>query len=167
MIVLCLFLCIACFFDYRKARIPNWLPVLIYAAGGCRGLVLHGLAETVPGIIAGIGWILLLYPLFRIGVLGAGDIKLYGACAIYFSFLGFCKFFIISMLFAAMISLFKIIYEQNGLERMKYFFEYVEDVCRNHAFKLYFRNESDRVAAGICMSGPTLLAALLFLGGVC
>jgi len=122
--------------------------------------------QTVYSIFLGAAVCLILYPLFKIGALGAGDIKLYGASTIYFSFDLFLKFFLLSMVLAALVSLIKLIRDQNGVERLKYFVAYLAEVFRRGEFQLYFENEAQRNSASICLAGPMLLSLLLCLGGV-
>lgn len=73
-------LLLAALWDLRSRRIPNWL-VIVLASGG---LIFSMLAlPPVRGIAHGSGGILiglvLWMPLYAIGVLGAGDVKLFAA----------------------------------------------------------------------------------------
>jgi prepilin peptidase CpaA len=69
----------ACVFDASTRRIPNVLTI----AGGLFGLAFH----VVTGGIGGAGWslaglgvgFLLFFPLFALGGMGAGDVKLMAA----------------------------------------------------------------------------------------
>jgi prepilin peptidase CpaA len=70
---------IACVFDLRSQRLPNWLTLGAAAAG----LAFHGfmrggpaMLESVAGLAVGFG---LFFPLFVLGGMGAGDVKLMAA----------------------------------------------------------------------------------------
>ncbi len=71
--------------DYKTHRIPNWL--LIPALG--LALILHTMDSGIYGLIASAGGLALglalLLPLYVIGGMGAGDVKLLGVVG---SFLG-------------------------------------------------------------------------------
>ena len=166
MVVLCAGLMIACYFDYQKSRIPNLLVIPLFLAGMGECLFRQGAAEGFFFCGRGICVMLLLYPLFKIGVLGAGDIKLYGVCAGYIPGKSFLYFFFVSMLIAAIFSLIKLIKESNVLERVSYLCQYIGDVVRTGAFGLYMENERERKRCGICMAGPILFSVCLYLGGV-
>jgi prepilin peptidase CpaA len=70
---------VACWFDVRTQRIPNWLTFPAAVVGLLAATMAHGGAGTVSS--AG-GWavgLLLFFPLFALKGLGAGDVKLLAA----------------------------------------------------------------------------------------
>lgn len=163
--MLCGFLAAACCWDYKIRRIPNFLIGLMAIAGaglqwlqgGSQGMLCYaGKALAVAGF---------LYPLFRIGALGAGDIKLYGAAAGYLPFSKVFPFLFFSLLVAAFFSFLKMLTQRYFAERMKYFFSYLAEVAASGSWKLYLENERERAAAGICLAGPALISVILYLGG--
>ena len=70
---------VACLFDLRTRRIPNALT--LGAAGA--GLVFHAVTGGGSGAVGSLGGCLLgaglFFPLFVLGGMGAGDVKLAGA----------------------------------------------------------------------------------------
>jgi len=162
----CFLLAVACIYDYRKGRIPNWLLLIMLVVGWGYS----GLTDGIPGILlyplecAGV--MALFYPLFKIGVLGAGDVKLYGICAGYLPEDKFLLFLFLSLLIAAIISLIKMMKESNAVERIFYLCEYVVEVVHSGNFRLYMENAKERKAAGICLAGPIFCSVLLYMGGV-
>lgn len=165
MAVLCIFLAIACVFDYGKGRIPNGLAALAGAAGAAGSFLETG-PGGIPGYLARAGGIMLLmYPFFRIGVLGAGDVKLFGVAAGYYPIDKIFSFLFFSMLIAAIFSVIRVVRERNARERLQYFCEYCGDVIRSGNWRLYF-GETDAKFTGICLSGPVLFSTLLYWGGV-
>lgn len=166
MVLLCVGLTVACYFDYKRSRIPNWLIIILLLAGIGEKLLTEGVAEG--GFFCGRGCVVvfLLYPLFKIGGLGAGDIKLYGVCAGYLSWNKFLYFFFVSLLVAAFFSIIKLIRENNIIERVTYLCQYVADVTKMGAFGLYIENEKERKRCGICMAGPVLVSVVLHMGGI-
>lgn len=166
MTVLCFFLVIACLCDYGKGKIPNWLIGIMFAVGLGYGAVWEGIRGAAFFPMKGTAVILLLYPLFKIGALGAGDVKLYGICAGYLPHDKFLFFFFLSLLLAAMISLIKMIKECNAIERFSYLCEYLISVLQNRKFHFYFEDKKEQKHAGICLAGPILGSILLYMGGI-
>ena len=166
MAVLCVLLVVACFYDYRKRRIPNLLLLIMYAVGWVYRSLDIGAAGLFLFPAESVGVMLLMYPLFKIGILGAGDIKLYGICAGYLPSDKFLYFLFFSMLIAVIFSLFKMLKESNAIDRLFYLCEYVLDVAQTGNFRPYFTDEKERGAASICLAGPVLCSVLLYWGGV-
>lgn len=166
MAVLCLFLVIACVFDYLQNRIPNRLLLLLFLTG----VGWNGIWKNIPAMLfffAGTVLVMLLmYPLFRLGCIGAGDVKLLGICAGYLPFGKILYFLFFSLLTAAIFSLIKLIKEHNVKERLYYLWAYLAEVLHSRQWRLYMDNEKERRAAGICLSGPILISVLMHIGGI-
>lgn len=159
--VLCFLLTAACGFDYGKRKIPNWLILL---------LLLHGLSFRIRQSGAGgiaeilgsaVVLVLLLYPLYKIGTLGAGDVKLFGVVAGYLPFGKIFSFLFISLLIAAVFSAVKMLQKRNFRERLSVFAGYIRTVA-DGGIQAYPASKADTV----CLSGPVLLSLFLYLGGV-
>ena len=134
---LCVFLAAACGYDYRQRRIPNYVILGMTIAG--IGWRMYD--ERAPGALWYLGQAVLvmavLYPFFKTGGLGAGDVKLMGVTAGYLPAEKILGFLFCSLLVAAMISLAKI-----------------------------WKRDGKRRGGAVCLSGPVLVSVLLFLGGV-
>lgn len=166
MAVLCLLLAVACCFDYRYKKIPNFLIALMVVSGvGWRFSQEGALAAVSCAGTAALA-MCLFYPLFKVGAVGAGDVKLLGVAAGYFPFKKILVFLFLSLLIAAAVSLVKMIRKGYFLERMGYLWEYIKDVAGSGRWKLYLKNGQDKGAVGICLSGPVLVSVLLYMGGV-
>lgn len=166
MTVLIVILCAICFYDYQRQKIPNFLVVCIVIAGLGRNACHEGFFGAGEYLIVGAVVVLLLYPLFRIGGLGAGDVKLMGACAGFFPGDKILTFLFISLLISAIFSIIRLFRERNARERAKYFCNYCMAVARKGRWSLYRPTAEDKAIRGICMSGPILCSVLLKLGGV-
>lgn len=164
MAVLCLYTTAACIFDYCRRRIPNILLAAMMTTGilfrwrqlGMCGIFLY-VFQT--GIV-----IAALYPFFRVGALGAGDVKLFGVAAGYLPFQKIFRFLFVSMLIAAIISLFRLIHDRQLRNRMVLFLSYVQLVAAKRTLLPYPAEKSGRDK--ICLSGPVLLCLILYLGGI-
>lgn len=166
MIGLFIMLCLICLVDYKRQKIPNLYTAMILMAGLGRGLYQGGVFGAGEYLLVLAVVTFLLYPLFRIGGLGAGDVKLLCTCAGYFPVDKVFSFLFISMLMSAMFSIVKLFRERNVQDRAIYFVNYCADVVKNGRWRLYMPQKGDKKLSGICMSGPILCSVLLRLGGV-
>lgn len=165
MAVLCAFLTAACGFDYYRKRIPNWLIAVTAAAGfwfrcgreGAGGILAYG-GESLLVMT-------LLIPLFKIGALGAGDVKLFGVTAGYLPFGKIFIFSFVSMLIAAIISLFKLLGKRCLRERLGTLLAYLRETADSGVVRAYPAARGHKEAS-VCLSGPVFLSILLFLGGI-
>ena len=98
--------------------------------------------------------------------MGAGDVKLLGVCAGYFSGEKVLCFLFFALLFAAVFALCKMYLARNLWDRLCYLGEYVWDVVRCGRWKAYFAEERAHPGSGICMAGPVFCSVLLYIGGV-
>lgn len=165
MAVLCVLLGAACGYDYRRSRIPNYLIVLmsVFGAGYC--FQMGGLTEMLCYFGKAVVIMLLLFPFFRIGTIGAGDIKLLGVTAGYLPFEKILIFLFVSLLIAAVISLIKMCKNGQFMKRLQYLWEYLTNVVQSGRWRLYPEKEN-RQSSVICLSGPVLLSLLLYVGGI-
>lgn len=166
MTVLCASLFVVCLFDYRKGKIPNLSVLAVLAAGVGRSVFFCGLKGLGVYLLVAVAALLFLYPFFRIGGLGAGDVKLLSVCAGYFPVCRICYFLFFSMLISVLFSIVKLYREHGARERVAYFCEYCAAVARSGKWRLYLPEKNARKFTGICMSGPILCSVLLGLGGV-
>lgn len=167
MTALCLFLMSAVYYDYSRGKIPNPLLVVMLLVGAGQSFWSGGAAGGGAFLAATMIVTALLYPLFMIGTVGAGDVKLLGICAGYFPWNKILYFLFFSMLVAAIFSLIKLWKMKNAKERFLYLGEYLMEVAQTKKWRLYMENERElKAAAGLCMSGPIFVSALLYMGGV-
>ncbi len=166
MAALCILLTAACSYDYRRKRIPNFLIAFMAVLGVGWRFWESGVYGALSYLGEAVLIMCLLYPFFKIGSIGAGDVKLLGVSAGYLPGSRILMFLFVSLLISAMISLFKMWMESNMRERLRYLFAYLADVARSGSWHLYLENEREKQAVGICLSGPVLLSVLLYWGGV-
>lgn len=166
MAVFWLLLLAVCLCDYRRRRIPNLLVFLLGVLGLCHCVWSAGAAggAVYPArcLLSGM----CAYPLYRIGAFGAGDVKLFAVCSGCLAGAEILWFFFYSLLFAAIISVYKMFREGNGAERLRYFADYVVSCALAGRFLLYMEGREEKRRAGVCLSGPIALSMLLHLGGI-
>lgn len=104
-----------------------------------------------------------LYGLFMLGMLGAGDVKLCGMSVLFLDGKQSVLFLAAGFLTAGAVSLGKMIFCGNLRERISYFCSYVADILRTGKVGLYFREELSMVEknAVVHLAGP-MLAGWLF-----
>lgn len=104
-----------------------------------------------------------LYGLFMLGMLGAGDVKLCGMSVLFLDWKQSVLFLTAGFLTAGAVSLGKMLFCGNLRERMSYFCSYVADILRTGKVGLYFREELSAAEknAVVHLAGP-MLAGWLF-----
>ena len=116
-------------------RIPNGFVLLGTVTGVMASfLSSRGLLDTLTSMLIAF---LLMYPLYMIGALGAGDVKLF---ILIGSFCTAGEFMVIlagAFVIGAGFSIVKLVAEKNAIERFQYFFSYLSDILRTGQWKIY------------------------------
>ena len=75
-------LVVASVWDIRSRRIPNWLVIALVVLGVCYSALVQSFVAGVPRALLGmvIGFALWI-PFYALGMLGAGDVKLFAAAS--------------------------------------------------------------------------------------
>ena len=160
------FLLVACYQDYREGKIRNWLICAGLIWGICQQCVLNGQAGVLDFAEGLLGVLLITYPLFKLGMIGAGDVKLFAVCAGSLGIKRGMIFLGCTFLTAAIISLIKMFYHRNFLQRFRYFFRYVEQSVAAKQLFLYGTEGDKEPEIHIPLAGPACLSILLCLGGL-
>lgn len=168
--LLILLLIVSVIMDFKYDRIPNGIIVFGTVIGiffrfvenGWHGIYSAGLAILISFCI--------LYPLFCIGGIGAGDVKLLLMTGSFFSADMQLRVIMISFIIGALLSIEKMISEDNFKERMQYLFSYLMDVLRTGQWKLYGENpctDSHKYKSNkIHFALPIFFSVMLGLGGI-
>lgn len=153
----------ACFFDCRKDKIPNALILagLILACG------YQAAQNSIGPMCVRTALVLILfYPLYMLGALGAGDVKLYCMSAAYLAGKDCLIFFSLSLVLSAAAALLKMLFLKNLRERIHYFCSYAIDVAKKGKLLLYHNhkeNMSEKRKHSLHMTAPMLLGYVLYL----
>lgn len=166
MIGLILGLLAACFFDYSQRRIPNRLLLLLLLWGSACAWQQGKLVYLVKYLSLAAVIIFLLFPFFRLGMIGAGDVKLLGLCAPFFPSDHILNFLFVTMAVSAVFSLLHMLCLKNIRERFAYLLQYVMQCSEEKHWMPYYRKEENKSGATICMAGPILIGVLLCWGGI-
>lgn len=121
--------------DLKTDRIPNGFILLGIACGIACSLIS---GRALPGILASVfSAFLLMYPLYKIGAFGAGDVKLFVLIGSFQNIGEATAILAGAFVIGAGFSLVKLAVEQNGRERLQYFFSYLREICRTGHWKVY------------------------------
>ncbi len=122
---------------------------------------LYGIAYWFSGVMIPIA---ILYALFLLGMLGAGDIKLISVIG------GFCgvscciKVFVFALFAGGILSFFKCIRHGYLLSRLQYFTAYFSDILRGRTIKAYYIRKRDGDAVVIPFSAAIGIGFLAAYG---
>ena len=144
--LLLLLLFLAALADLKTNCIPNGFLAVGMAIGMAGSLVYGpGIADSALSVSLAF---LLLFPLFKIGALGAGDIKALMMAGSFLTVKDFLAVLAAAFVTGAVFSLAKLFTEHNGKERMLYLLSYVSDVIRNGQWRLYGEDPGDGMSGG-------------------
>lgn len=154
--------------DLKTDRIPNGFILIGIGAGVlCSILSGQSLSAVVPSVFLAF---LLLYPLYQIGALGAGDVKLFVMIGCFYTAREMLYILAGAFVIGAVFSACKLIAERNGRESFRYFFSYLHEVWKSGRFKLY-GEERKRDYHTYCKNKihfavPILFSAVCRMGGL-
>lgn len=166
--LLLLLLFLAVMADLKTDRIPNGF-IVIGITTGLAGSHWYGpgLSSSAASMFLAF---LLMYPLFKIGTLGAGDIKTLIMTGCFMSVREYLSVLAAAFMVGAVICAFKLLAEHNGRERLTYLYSYISEVIRSGHWKLYGDNlKQDPVLYRrnkIHFTIPVLFGAALRIGGL-
>lgn len=153
----------AVFYDVRQERVPNGLILagMVLTAG--QAVILGRLSEWLFGM--GIP-ILLLFPLFWIRGLGAGDIKLLSVIGSFSGWKVSCSIILAAFFAGFVLSVYKILRYHQFFIRMRYLAHYISKCKKENQITPYYRKEEGSQKERIHFTVPILFAYLLYLGGI-
>ena len=156
--------------DFKRDRIYNgWILFGILA-----GLFFHmqegGWYSVCSAVIPMLIPFVLLYLIYKIGGLGAGDIKLFMASGSFLKTEQLFRVIAVSFIIAALFSLMKMISEKNGKERMRYLLSYLLETCKTREWRLYdeicIQDTHTYKSNKIHFALPICISVMLGLGGL-
>ena len=157
--------------DISSDRIPNLLLAGIFLLRIVLTVCLYDAGSSVSGyllesIFYSIIPVLVLYPFFKIGTIGAGDIKLMAICSIGIKTP--IVFLLLIFLFGSFLSLYKMIRNKNLIMRFSYFKNYLFECVRTGTVSPYFpdlneqKNKKIIVHMSVAVLFSVIATALFF-----
>ena len=165
MALLCGLLLVASIFDYRTRKIPNLIPLGLLVTGFCLSYIHGGMEKLAIYFVTVIFVTAIFYPVFMIGGMGAGDVKLFGVSAGFFPTDRIIWFIFVALMIGAVIAVLRMIRWGDARERMGYCFRYFGDCLRTGRWTFY-KQWNGESHTGICLAGPLFFSALLYIGGL-
>lgn len=109
--------------DFRNRKIPNWMTVILLVSGVILNTIMlgfHGLLLSILGMTIGATNLILWW----LGMLGAGDVKLYMAIGSCLGWKNWITAFILSIWIGGIASAIIMLIRRNCKERMTYLLNY-------------------------------------------
>lgn len=141
-----LFLLLSAYRDWKEYRIANKLILTGWSLGCVYNLWSGGWYSLGNGILSAFVLILMGWPLYRIGGIGAGDIKLCSVIAVFHGLYFSGKVLMIMSVIAGVIALFRLWKNAELKQRCTALIVYILD--RQYRYQKYYdvsRNERGRV----------------------
>jgi prepilin peptidase CpaA len=149
--------------DLREQRIPNWLVILTIAVSlvfyGALGGV-HGLWSSALGMLIGVA---VLFPLFLLRGMGAGDVKFFGALGAAVTYKYVFVVLFISVVVAAALALFRIFYERALLSTLANMGRLISWLGRGHFTPHPLLNITSKGALSVPFGVAIAIASWIFL----
>ncbi|MCM1087971.1 MAG: A24 family peptidase [Muribaculaceae bacterium] len=156
--------------DFKYDKIYNWQIVSGIFAGLYFRIREGGYGSVFTAIAVMLLSFCLLYPIYKIGGLGAGDVKLFLMISSFFPSRRMLYVAAVSFAIGAIFSLGKLILEKNGRERLQYLGSYLADVFRSRKWKVYgadLKEDLQRYKSNkIHFALPVSISVMLGLGGI-
>lgn len=170
MTLLAVLLLLAALWDLRKGKVPNLLILVGFILGLGRlflGQGVNHIFAYLPGILLPP---LLLFPLFYIDTLGAGDIKLFSLIGCFLPSKETFSCILISFFLGAVFSLILLLYQGRLISRMEYAINFLLDCLKNQKVSSYYlpdeEGEKMKKETTIPFAVFILISTLLGLGGI-
>lgn len=144
-VLVCILLIFVIYTDTKSYSVKNSV-ILFFAAAGlivnCVELGVTGLVNWLMGISLPI---LVLFVLFILRMLGAGDIKLIGVIGGLLGLDFLMKSSVYMLIVAGVMALMKMLIERNLIIRLKHFFNFIRNIIINRQIGIYDQlNKEDK-----------------------
>lgn len=155
-------------YDVREQRIPNrwcvcgcvcglWLAWHLAPDG-------EGLWQAALYMVRLLAVTAIWFPLFRLRMIGAGDVKLMALTAGYLGFPASAGVIIYGFFIGAVLAFLKMLVYKNLYQRLSYFFAYIRRLFRTGEAVPYYQASRDGKEAviplGLCLLGGCVLYAV-------
>lgn len=135
-----------------------------------RLLYYQELFRFIPGILFPL---VVLCPLYRIGVIGAGDIKLFSMMGFYFPFMKLIYCIFTAFVLGAFLSVVSMVHYRNFSERMTYLFSYLKECIGMGQLRYYYLDSMENQISKsmddkskIHFAIPIFISVLFHVGGI-
>jgi len=148
-------------YDLREQRIPNWWCAAACLCGACLTWVWapegQKLWQPVFYGIRLLAVVVIWFPLFRLRMIGAGDVKLMALMAGYLGFVTSAHAVLYGFLIGAVLAFLKMLICRNLRQRLSYFFAYIKRLFLTKEALPYYQASRDGkgivIPMGVCLLG--------------
>ena len=106
------------------------------------------------------------YPFFKIGALGAGDVKLLAVCSGLVGGIRALYFVFFAMLIASILGLIRLVIRKEFVKRIRRLVGYIEIMVNTGKIERYHESREAAIKSGVALAGPMLVSALIGIGGL-
>lgn len=160
-VILYVILGIAMWYDLQYYKVPNYLIVI----GLMTGFIYQFQVAGIQGIgkyILGVSFpIILLFLLFLLKAIGAGDIKLFSVIGGFWGIAFVFKIIMVALFIGAGISIFHMIRHQNLISRLQYLAQYYSELKTEREWKPYYEAKRDGRKCVIHFTIPIALSVIV------
>ena len=148
-------------YDIREQRIPNWWCLLACLCGLCMTWFCtpedQKVWQLLYYLIRLLAVIVIWFPLFRLRMIGAGDIKLMALMAGYLGFGSGAIAILYGFFIGAVLAFLKMLICRNLHQRLNYFFAYIRRLFLTKEALPYYQASRDGktivIPVGFCLLG--------------
>lgn len=167
---LLIFLLLAVYHDLKSYKIKNYLIVIGVLTGLIINLIELGLVANYSFLLATIIPIIILFPLFIIKAMGAGDIKLFSIIGSYLGVYPIIKIIIISFFVGGIMSIIYLIRTKSFIKRFVHMKSYITNLIRYDQISIktmkkdpYYQKERDGREGVIHFSLAIFAAFIIYI----
>lgn len=166
MLIMTMLLAVAGIFDHLFHKIPNILILVMFIAGLIHAWIISEPLGIPYALIRMLLAVVIFYPVFVIGALGAGDIKLLAVCCGYMSAARAIWFIFLAFSIASVAGVIGLIHKKEIKKRIRRLIIYVNNFLKTGKVERYHCNTEAALHAGVALAGPMFVSALLGVGGL-
>ncbi len=150
-------------FDVKSGRIPNRLVLLFGAAGLFGAFILGGGERLLSSLLGAAGMFFLLFILYALRLMGAGDVKMMMMLGIFCGWPGVLTVFAASILAGSIYAVSRFLVRNDIKERFRGLAAYLGNVRSGGRPEAYFKTaeKGARVSFAVFAAAGTLVLALL------
>ncbi len=166
MLLMTVLLAVAGIFDHLFHKIPNILTLVMFVICIIRECLISEPVCILFVLIRMLITAVIFYPVFVIGALGAGDIKLLAVCCGYMSGTRAIWFIFMTFLIASVVGVAGLIHKKEIGKRIRRLIIYIKNYMETGKVERYHCNTEAALHAGVALAGPMFVSALLGVGGL-
>lgn len=153
-------LTVGAWYDIREQRIPNWWCALACACGlyltWQRSNIEENLMPLLLYTVRLLTVVAVWFPLFRLRMIGAGDVKLMALVAAYLGFKTGIDVILYGFFIGAILAFLKMLICRNLQQRLTYFFAYIRQLFLSKEPVPYYQASRDGRSVVIPMAACLL-----------